>query len=122
VVSRADEYRRRAQQCLETAATFRDRDARLALSHMAQVWLRLAERNDLMPPVATAQAQPAFQQQQQVQPKQASSTWARWESVTKIFSDFALFSGVVAVLRYHARGCDLAHLERVRPIRRVRVL
>jgi hypothetical protein len=52
-------------------ATFRDRDARLALSHMAQVWLRLAERNDLMPPLATARAQPAFQQQQQVQPKQA---------------------------------------------------
>jgi hypothetical protein len=67
-VSRADEYRRRAQQCLEMAATFRDRDARVALSHMAQVWLRLAQRNDLMPPVATAQAQPAFQQQQQVHP------------------------------------------------------
>jgi hypothetical protein len=71
VVSRADEYRRRAQQCLEMAATFRDRDARVALSHMAQAWLQLAERNDPMLPVATAQAQPAFQQQQQVQPKQA---------------------------------------------------
>jgi hypothetical protein len=49
-------------------------------------------------------------------------SWVRCESVKKILSDFALFSGVVAVLRYHARGCDLAHLERVRPIRRVRVL
>jgi hypothetical protein len=30
VVGRADEYRRRAQQCLEMAAAFRDRDARVA--------------------------------------------------------------------------------------------
>jgi hypothetical protein len=70
VAGRADEYRRRAQQCLEMAAAFRDRDARVALSHMAEAWLRLAERNDLMPPVATAQAQPLVQQQQQI-PAQA---------------------------------------------------
>jgi len=63
VVSRADEYRRRAQQCLEMARTFGDRDARVALSHMAKVWLRLAERN------VPKQTQPAFQQQQQIQPK-----------------------------------------------------
>jgi hypothetical protein len=94
VVSRADEYRRRAQQCLETAATFRDRDARLALSHMAQAWLRLAERNDLMPPVATALAQLAFQQQRRSSPSKLS--WVRCEGVKKILSDFALFSGVVA--------------------------
>jgi hypothetical protein len=62
-VSRADEYRRRAQQCLEMARTFGDRDARVALSHMAEVWLRLAERN------VPKQTQPAFQQQQQIQPK-----------------------------------------------------
>jgi hypothetical protein len=91
VVSRADEYRRRAQQCLETAATFQDRDARLALSHMAQVWLRLAERNDLMPPIATAQAQPAFQQQQQVQPNQAQLGPVRKR-------EKKLFSGVVAAV------------------------
>src|SRR5215471_5773218 len=62
-VSRADEYRRRAQQCLEMAGTFRDREARIVLSHMAEVWLRLAERN------VPKQTQPAFQQQQQIQPK-----------------------------------------------------
>ena len=62
-MSRADEYRRRAQQCLEMAGTFRDREARIALSHMAEVWLRLAERN------VPKQTQPAFQQQQQIQPK-----------------------------------------------------
>ena len=59
---RADEYRRRAQQCLEMAGTFRDREARIVLSHMAEVWLRLAERN------VPKQIQPAFQQQQQTQP------------------------------------------------------
>src|SRR5262245_17102545 len=57
------EYRRRAQQCLEMARTFGDRDARVALSHMAEVWLRLAERN------VRKQTQPAFQQQQQIQSK-----------------------------------------------------
>src|SRR2546429_8607229 len=43
VTRRADDYRRRAKQCLEMAAGFRDRKARVSLSHMAQVWLRLAE-------------------------------------------------------------------------------
>ena len=57
MASRADKYRRRAQQCLEMAGTFREREARATLSHMAEVWLRLAER------------QPTQQQQQQTQPK-----------------------------------------------------
>jgi hypothetical protein len=70
VASRADEYRRRAQQCLEMAAAFSDRHARLALSHMAEAWLRLAERNDFIAPVTTECAQPVVQQQQQMQPKQ----------------------------------------------------
>ena len=43
MASRADEYRRRAHQCLEMAGGFRDREARSALSHMAEVWLRLAD-------------------------------------------------------------------------------
>src|SRR5262245_34036383 len=60
VASRADEYRRRAQQCLEMAGTFKEREARATLSHMAEVWLRLAERQP---------TQPVFQQQQQIQPK-----------------------------------------------------
>jgi hypothetical protein len=71
VASRADEYRRRAQQCLEMAAAFRDRDSRAALRHMAQAWLRLAEKNDFIPPVASEPTQPVVQQQQQIQPKRA---------------------------------------------------
>ena len=52
------------------AATFSDCNARVALSHMAQAWLRLAERSDFIAPVTTECAQPVVQQQQQVQPKQ----------------------------------------------------
>ena len=40
--------------------TFGDRDARAFLSHMAEAWLRWAERQP---------TQPVFQQQQQIQPK-----------------------------------------------------
>jgi hypothetical protein len=43
VASKADEYRRRARQCLEMAGTFREREARVSLSYMAEVWLRLAD-------------------------------------------------------------------------------
>jgi hypothetical protein len=71
VASRADEYRRRAQQCLEMAGTFRDRAARVTLSYMAEVWLRLADRNDFVPPAAPEEDQPVVQQQQQIQPKDA---------------------------------------------------
>jgi hypothetical protein len=46
VTSRAEEYRRRAQQCLEVMRTFGDRGARVVFSHMAQEWLRLAEQAD----------------------------------------------------------------------------
>ena len=63
MASRADEYRRRAQQCLEMARTFGDRDARIILSHMAQAWLRLADVS------APEQRRPTFQQQQQLQSK-----------------------------------------------------
>ena len=62
-MSRADEYRRRAQQCLEMARRFGDRDARVTLSHMAQAWLRLADTT------APEQKRPIVQQQQQAQPK-----------------------------------------------------
>src|SRR5262245_42811350 len=43
VADRADEYRRRAQQCLDMARTFGDRDARVILAHLAQAWLRLGD-------------------------------------------------------------------------------
>jgi len=42
------------------AGTFKEREARATLSHMAKVWLRLAARQP---------TQPVFQQQQQIQPK-----------------------------------------------------
>jgi hypothetical protein len=62
VASRADELR--AKQCLDMAGAFREREARVALAYMAEVWLRLADRyQDL------GKSQPAFQQQQQMQPK-----------------------------------------------------
>ena len=64
VASRPDEYRRRAQQCLEMAQTFRDRDARGSLCYMAEVWLRLADN--------AKKVRPAMQQQQQIQPKDGS--------------------------------------------------
>ena len=67
MASRADEYRRRAQQCLEMARRFGDRDARVTLSHMAQVWLRLADNCQ-----DAKKVRPAMQQQQQIQPKDDS--------------------------------------------------
>ena len=55
-------------------------EARVALSHMAEAWLRLAERDDFIAPVATECAQPVVQQQQQVQPGSAParSAWG-WQ-------------------------------------------
>ena len=63
-MSRADEYRRRAQQCLEMARRFGDRDARVTLAHMAQDWLRLADSCQ-----DAKKVRPAMQQQQQIQPR-----------------------------------------------------
>jgi hypothetical protein len=60
-VNRADEYRRRARQCLRMAAEFKDRDARTSLSYMAEVWLRLADN-------CQDAKGAAVQQQQQIQP------------------------------------------------------
>ena len=45
------------------AHTFGDRDARVTLSHMAQVWLRLADNCQ-----DAKNVRPAMQQQQQIQP------------------------------------------------------
>src|SRR5262245_33438678 len=70
VANRADEYRRRAQRCLELACTFGDRNARDTLTYMAQVWLRLADRPENSGlPTSSEQTRPAVQQQQQIQPK-----------------------------------------------------
>ena len=67
VESRADDYRYRAEQCLEMTTTFHNHQARDILLHMAHVWLRLAEDNHEM--VARSEAQPVVQQQEQIQPK-----------------------------------------------------
>jgi hypothetical protein len=40
-MSRAEEYRRYARQCLEIAPAFRDEKARATLLGLAQAWLRL---------------------------------------------------------------------------------
>jgi hypothetical protein len=83
VASRSGEYRERAHQCLEMAAAFSDRNSRVTLSHMAQAWLGLAERNDFIAPVTTECAQPMVQQQQQVQPKHGSA-WPSGVGQTRI--------------------------------------
>jgi hypothetical protein len=42
-VSRSDQYRRFAQECLVLARNAEDERTRASLLHMAQVWFRLAE-------------------------------------------------------------------------------
>jgi hypothetical protein len=76
-MTRAEEYRRLAQQCLETARTISNEEGRATLLQMAQIWQRLADELagateqlvEATPPPATEAAQPPAQQQQQVQPK-----------------------------------------------------
>jgi hypothetical protein len=55
------------------ADTFRDREARATLAHMAEVWLRLADgyedANGMVgQSKAAEEARPVVQQQQQIQP------------------------------------------------------
>jgi hypothetical protein len=55
---------------MQLAQTMSREDGRAALIHMAQVWLRLAEEQDIWaPPLAVEEPRPVVQQQQQVQPK-----------------------------------------------------
>lgn len=75
--TRAEEYRRRAQECLIAARWASTEEGRAALIEMASTWFRLAdEQSDeiasleaTLPPAAAEQAQPPAQQQQQIQPK-----------------------------------------------------
>ena len=73
MASKADEYRRRAQVCLEMARAFGDRNARVSLAHMAEAWTRLADKLDAHPTIGALKGgdenRPAVQQQQQIQPK-----------------------------------------------------
>jgi hypothetical protein len=57
---------------LEVARTISNQDRRATLVQMAQVWQRLADEQEnatSMSPTTAESAQPAAQQQQQVQPK-----------------------------------------------------
>jgi hypothetical protein len=45
-MGKADDYRRFASECLELAGTFRSPEAQAVLLHMAQVWTRLADREE----------------------------------------------------------------------------
>ena len=74
VASSGDEYRRRAQECLEIAPTFRNDQSRNVLLQMAQVWLRVADNYEDTEmagraKVAAEVARSVVQQQQQIQPK-----------------------------------------------------
>ena len=42
-MSKSEQYRRFARECMEMAGMFMSERARAALVHMAQVWLRLAD-------------------------------------------------------------------------------
>jgi hypothetical protein len=71
--TRAEEYRRRAQECLDLARKISLERDRAVVLDIAQSWLRLAEQQEteeeITPPRTVEQPQPAAQQQQQVQPK-----------------------------------------------------
>jgi hypothetical protein len=72
--TRAEEYRRRAQECLDLARKISLERERAIILDMAQSWLRLAEQQEAQeenpsPPAVEQQPLAAAQQQQQVQPK-----------------------------------------------------
>jgi hypothetical protein len=66
-LTRAKEYRRRAQASLDIARETPLGEMRTTLLDAAQTWLRLAEEEEAIPNDAAKQA--PMQQQQQVQPK-----------------------------------------------------
>jgi hypothetical protein len=72
--TKAQEYRRLANECLAMARSVSTEEARDTLRHMAQVWHRLADEQDQgaelgsMLPFTAKQTQLVVQQQQQVQP------------------------------------------------------
>jgi hypothetical protein len=66
--ARMEEYRRKAQECLELARKISLERERAIVLEIAQSWLRLAEQQETLQPPLTEQPQQP-QQQQQVQPK-----------------------------------------------------
>jgi hypothetical protein len=71
--ARAEEFRRKAQECFDLARKISFERDRAVLLDIAQNWLRLAEQQENAqeetPPPAVEQPQAAAQQQQQTQPK-----------------------------------------------------
>jgi hypothetical protein len=63
--ARAEEYRRRAQECLELAPKISLERERTLVLDIAQNWRRLAQQQEKLQPPLTEQPQ----QQQQTQPK-----------------------------------------------------
>jgi hypothetical protein len=64
--TRAEEYRRRAQECLELAPKISLERERTLVLDIAQNWRRLAQQQEKLQSPLTEQPQ---QQQQQTQPK-----------------------------------------------------
>ena len=71
--ARAEEYRRRAQECLDLARAISLKTERTILMDMAQTYLQLAEEQDAQSEIiqspVTEQPQAVAQQQQQTRPK-----------------------------------------------------
>jgi hypothetical protein len=67
VVSKAEEYRQHAQQCLDAAQRIQNAEERAIMLQIAQRWIHLAEEQDATSSSTEPAQQP--QQQQQVQPK-----------------------------------------------------
>jgi len=63
VMSKAEEYRQHAQQCLDAAQRIQNAEQQAIMLQIAQRWIHLAEEQD----AASSSTEPA--QQQQVQPK-----------------------------------------------------
>ena len=68
-LTRAKEYRRRAQASLDIARETPLGEMRTTLLDAAQTWLRLAEEEEAIPNDAAKEPQAPMHQQQQVQPK-----------------------------------------------------
>jgi hypothetical protein len=64
VMSKAEEYRQHAQQCVEAAQRIQNAEERAILLQIAQRWMLLAEKEQNAP-----SSSESAQQQQQIQPK-----------------------------------------------------
>ena len=76
--NRAEEYRRRAERCLEMGPTFHNPQARDVLLQMAHVWLRLADKceyaNAMVGRSKTAEeAQPEFNSNSKSNPRRKTN-------------------------------------------------